>query len=248
MTSYVVYRASKESKNRSAIPNRLKSLGCKRLHEAFWRINEDEIHKVLKALVKNQPILLKRIREIRKPRLTQNRGLSELGSLVVIMYSTPKAVKRERIKKLLSRAPCIRLRRSVYAFLQRHSLFDKDHQLVDARRFVEFIEQNNGKVKAVPRAVIEDAESLERLLQETEERVENRLGSIVRCCKELYERTLTGDDLRPSRDLLAKNKRMYLTTKKVAAFYEKWLGADFSSSLRRSYKAIRKVSSAMNKQ
>ncbi len=246
MTSYVVYRASKESKNRSAIPNRLKSLGCRRLHEAFWRINEDEIHRVLKVLVKNQPILLKRIREIRKPRLTQNRGLSELGSLVVIMYSTPKTVKRERIKKLLSRAPCIRLRRSVYAFLQRHSLFDKDHQLVDARRLVEFIEQNNGQVKVVPRVVIEDAESLERLLQETGERVETRLTSIIRCCKELYGRTLSGNDLRPAKDLLAKNKRIFSVTKKVAAFYEKWLGIDFSSSLRRSYKALKRVSSVVD--
>ncbi len=246
MTSYVVYRASKESKNRSAIPNRLKSLGCRRLHEAFWRINEDEIHRVLKALVKNQPILLKRIREIRKPRLTQNRGLSELGSIVVVMYATPKDMKREKIKKLLSRAPCIRLRRSVYAFLQRHSLFDKDHQLVDARRFVEFIERNNGKVKVVPRVVIEDAESLERLLQETGERVETRLASIIRCCKELYGRTLSGNDLRLAKDLLAKNKRIFLVTKKVAAFYEKWLGADFSSSLGRSYRAIKRVSSVVD--
>ena len=243
MTSYVVYRAPKESKNRSAIPNRLKSLGCKRLHEAFWRIRDDEIRKVLNVLAENQPILLKRIREVKKPQLTQNRGLSELGSLVVVMYATPKDVKREKTKKLLSRAPCLRLRRSVYAFLQRHSLFDKDHQLVDARRFVEFIEQNNGKVKVVPRVVIEDAKSLERLLQETIERVETRLTSIIRCCKELYGRTPTGDALRPAKDLLAKNKRMFLATKKVAAFYEKWLGADFSSSLRRSYKAIKQVSS-----
>jgi len=67
VTSYVVYRAPKESKNRSAIPNRLKSLGCKRLHEAFWRIRDDEIRKVLNVLAKNQPILLKRIREVKKP-------------------------------------------------------------------------------------------------------------------------------------------------------------------------------------
>jgi hypothetical protein len=246
VTSYVVYKASKESKDRSIIPHRLKALGCKRLHEAFWKFNEDKTYKVLKALKNNQPIFLKRTREIKKPQFTKNKGLSELGSLVVVMYATPQDVKREKIKRLLSRAPCIRLRRSVYAFLQKHSLFDKDRRLVDARRFVDFIDQNNGHVRAIPRVVIEDADSIDRLLEETRARVENRLGDIITSCKELCGRALRGDDLRLARDLLAKSKREFVTLKRVATFYEKWLGIDFSSSLRRAYKAIKRVSSVIN--
>ncbi len=246
MTTYVVYRASKESKDRSIIPHRLKTLGCKRLHEAFWKINEDKTYKVLKALANNQPILLKRTREIKKPQFTKDQGVAELGSLVVVMYATPKEVKRERIKKLLSKAPCIRLRRSVYAFLQKHSIFDKDHRLVDAHRLVEFIDRNNGHVKVIPRVIIEDTNSIERLLLETRERIENKLDDIVRCCKKLYGKALREEDLHLAKDLLAENKRRFLTLKRVAAFYEKWLGIEFSSGLRRSYKAIKKVSSVVN--
>lgn len=247
MVLYVVYRAPKESKGRSVLPHRLKALGCKRLHRAFWEINEGKVNKVLKVLEKNQPILLKRVREIRKPRFVRNKGISELGSLVIVMYATPREVKREKIRNILKRAPCIRLCRSVYAFYQKHSLFDKDHQLVDAQKFTEFVKGIQEDVKVIPRVVIVNTYSIERLLQEIRERVEGESSDIIRCCKELYRKALMGDNIRLIKDSLSKKNRRFLTVKKVAAFYEKWLRMDFSRSLMKSYRAIKKVNSIVKR-
>jgi len=246
MVLYVAYRASKESKDRSAVPHRLKALGCKQLHRAFWEIDEEKVNKVLKVLEKNQPIILKREREIRKPQFVNDKGISELGSLVIVMYATPKEIKREKIKNLLKKAPCIRLCRSVYAFSQKHSLFDKNNELVDALKFAAFIKGIQEDVKVIPRVVIVNRSSIERLLEELKQRVETEIYGIDRCCKELYDRTLRGGcDVRRMKVSLSKNRRRFITVKKVAAFYEKWLKMDFSRSLMKVYRAIEKVDSML---
>lgn len=248
MVLYVAYRASKESKDRSLLPNRLRALGCRQVHKSFWEIEEEKVAKVLKVLEKNQPVLLKRVREIRKPRFVKNKGISEFGSLVIVIYATPREAKRERIKNFLRKAPCIRLCRSIYAFSQNHSLFDKKKELVDAFKFAELIRGIQEDVKVIPRVVIANADSNERLLEEIRERIEGEISDIIRGCKELYERTLKAEyDVQRTKDALSKNRRRFITVKKVAAFYEKWLRKDFSRSLMKSYRAIEKVNSVVNK-
>jgi len=248
MVLYVAYRASKESKDRSVLPHHLKALGCKRLHRAFWEIDERKVNMVLKVLEENQPILLKREREIRKPQCLKNKGIPELGSLVIVMYTTPKGVKRENIKKLLKKAPCIRLCRSVYAFSQKHSLFDKNNELVDARKFAAFIKGIQEDVKVIPRVVIVNRSSIEKLLEEIRQRVESEVYEINRCCNELYDKALGGEhDVRRIKVSLSKNRRRFIRVKKVAAFYEKWLRMDFSRSLMKAYRAAEKVNSIVNR-
>ncbi len=248
MVLYVAYRASKESKDRSLLPHRLRALGCKQVHKSFWKIEEEKVNTVLKVLEKNQPILLKRVREIRKPRSMKSSGISEIGGLVIVMYANPKEAKRERIKNFLKKAPCIRLCRSVYAFSQNHSLFDKDNELVDAFKFAEFIKGIQEDVKVIPRVVVVNADSYERLLEEIRERIEGEIYNIVKCCKELYNRALSTEyDVPRIKDVLSKNRRRFIAVKKVIAFYEKWLRMDFSKSLLKSYRAIQKVNSVVNR-
>ena len=248
MVLYVAYRASKESKDRSLLPHRLRALRCRQLHKSFWEIEEEKVNKVLKILEKNQPILLKRVRETRKPRFVKDRDISELGSLVIVMYATPREAKREQIKNILRKAPCIRLCRSIYAFSQNHSLYDKDNELVDAFEFAEFIKGIQEDVKVIPRVVIVNADSYERLLEEIRERVEGETSDIVRGCNELYDRTLKAEhDVPRIRDALSKNRRRFITVKKAITFYEKWLRMDFSRSLMKSYRTIQKVDSVVNR-
>ncbi|MDH5782128.1 MAG: hypothetical protein OEZ35_00475 [Candidatus Bathyarchaeota archaeon] len=248
MVLYVAYKASRESKGRSLLPHRLRALGCRQLHKSFWEVEEEKVSKVLKVLEKNQSVLLKRVREIRKPRFVKNRDISELGSLVIVMYATPREAKREQIKNFLSKASCIRLCRSVYAFSQNHSLFDKDNELVDAFKFAELIKGIQEDVKVIPRVVIVNADSCERLLEETRERIEGEISDIVRGCKELYDRALSVEyDVPHIRDTLSKNRRRFIAVKKAITFYEKWLRMDFSRSLMKSYRAIEKVNSVVNK-
>jgi len=248
MVLYVVYRAPRESKDRSVLPRRLKALDCRRVHRTFWEVDEEKVNRVLKVLEKNQPILLKRVREISKPRFMRNKGVSELGSLVIVMYATPKEAKREKTKIFLRKAPYIRLCRSVYAFSQKHSLFDKNNELVDALKFTDFIKEIREDVAVIPRVVIVKRGSVERLLGETRQRVENEISDINRCCKELYNKALEGEhEVRRIRDSLSRNRRRFITVKKVAAFYEKWLRIDFSRSLMKAYRAIAKVNSILNR-
>jgi hypothetical protein len=248
MVLYVVYRAPRESKDRSVLPRRLEALGCRRVRRSFWEVDGEKVNRVLKVLEKNQPILLKRVREIRKPRFVRNKGVSELGSLVIVMYATPREARREKVKNFLRKAPCIRLCRSVYAFSQKHLLFDKNNELVDAPKFAAFIKGIREDVKVIPRVVIVSKGSIERLLEETRQRVENEISDINRCCKELYSKALEGEhDVRRIHDSLSKNRRRFMAVKKVAAFYEKWLGMDFSRSLMRVYRAVAKVNSILNR-
>jgi hypothetical protein len=248
MVLYVVYRASRESKDRSLLPHHLKALGCRRVRRSFWEIDEEKVNRVLKVLEMNQPILLKRVREIRKPRIVRNKGVFELGSLVIVMYATPKEAKREKIKNFLRKAPYIRLCRSVYAFSQKHSFFDKNNELVDALKFTDFIKGIREDVKVIPRVVIVNKGSIERLLEETRQRVENEISDIIRCCNEVYNKALAGEyEVRRIRDSLSKNRRRFVTVKKVAVFYGKWLGMDFSRSLMKAYRTIAKVNSILNR-
>ena len=246
MVLYVVYRAPIESTARSAIPNRLKELGCQQLHRAFWKIDEKKVHRVLKVLENNQPILLKRLREIKNPKLAKKKAFSGLGSLIVVTFTLPKGANREKVTSFLRRAPCIRLRRSVYAFSQKHSLYEKEPKFVDALKLVNFIRDMQGNVKIISRVVIVNTTSVERLLQETGERVEHGVADIVRSCKEMYKKARTGNDYAVLRDRFSRIKRRFLILKKIATIYEEWLKIDFSKSIMRAYHALRKVNAVIN--
>jgi hypothetical protein len=245
MVLYVVYRAPVESKRRSALPNRLKALGCQPLHRAFWKIDEKKAHGVLKVLENNQPILLKRLREIKNPQLAKKKEFTGLGSLVLVMFKLPKEANREKVKTFLRRAPCIRLRRSVYAFSQKQSVYDKEEKVVDARKFVDFIREMQGNVKIISRVVIINRVSVERLLQETREHIEKEAVKIVDSCKELYAKAREENNLGIVRDRFSRIKRRFSTLKKVAAIYERWLKIAFSKSLMKAYHALRKVNSVL---
>ncbi len=248
MVFYVAYRAPHESKGRSVIPHRLKALGCEQVHRSFWEVEEENVNRVLKGLEKNHPILLKRVREIKKPQFVKNEGIPDLGSLIIIMYATPKEVKREKIKNFLRKAPCIRLCRSVYAFSQNHTLFDKKNALVDAPKFTDFIKVIEEDVKVIPRVVIANRSSVERLLEEIRQQIESEVSDIITCCKELCDRASDGKhDIRRIHDSLSKNRRRFATVKKVAVFYEKWLRMDFSRSLMRAYRAVEKVNAIVSR-
>lgn len=248
MVLYVVYRAPKESTGRSAIPHQLKRLGCHQLHRAFWRINEEKVRKVLKILENNQPILLRRLREIRNPQLAKKKEFTGLGSLVIVLFSVPQGANREKVKNFLRRAPCLRLRRSVYAFSQKHTFYDKERKLADALKFVNFIREMGGEVKILSRVVIVNKSSVERLLRETRERIETRVIEIVMSCKELYGKALKVNDPAVLSDRFSRIKRRYLSLKKIAAFYEGWLKMDFSKKMMRAYHAIRKVNSVIKRE
>ncbi len=242
MVLYVAYRTSRNLKDRSLIPRRLRVLGCTRVHKAFWEVEKEKASMVLKILHKNQPVFLRRIREVRKPRFVKEKGINDFGSLVIVTYENPKEVKREKISNFLNKAPCIRLCRSVYAFCQEHSRFDESNELVDAQRFRMFIQEFQSDVKVIPRVVVVNSDSVEELLEETKKRVEHEISDIIKCSKKLYERISKGEqDIQKIHCSLSKLKRRFIAVKKVASYYEKWLGMNFTNSLVKINVTFRKI-------
>jgi hypothetical protein len=177
--------------------------------------------------------------------LAKKKEFTGLGSLIVVTFRLPKDANREKVKTFLRRAPCIKLRRSVYAFSQKQSFYDKEEKVVDARKFVDFIRELQGNVKIISRVVIINKVSVERLLQETREHIEKETVKIVDSCKELYAKAREGNDLGILRDRFSRIKRRFSALKKVATIYERWLKIDFSKSLMKAYHALRKVNSVL---
>jgi len=172
-------------------------------------------------------------------------GEKHIGSLIVVTFELPKGANREKVRNFLRKAPCIRLRRSVYAFSQKHSIYEKEPKLVDALKFVNFIRENQGNMKIISRVVIVNSTSVQRLLQETRERIEKSAVDIVSSCKEIYIKSRTGTDYGVLRENFSRIKRRFLILKKVAEVYEGWLKIDSSKSLMRAYHALRKVDSVI---
>jgi hypothetical protein len=245
MALYVVYRTPADSTGRSIIPARLKELGCQQVHRAVWKFKEKKARSVMEILEKNQPIVIKRLREIQKPQFAKKKELTGLGSLVVVMFTLPKEANREKVKNFLRKAPCIRLRRSVYAFSLKQNIYEKDQKLVDALKFVNFIKENRGTVKIISRVVVLNTKAVEKLLNETNERIENSVTKIIQSCKELYLKSRSTNDLIFMRDRFARIKRRFIILKKVALVYESWLKLDFSNKIMRTYHALRKVKTVL---
>ncbi len=240
MVYYVVYKASRDYSNRSLIPARLRALGCKQMNKTFWEFNKEEIHKVMKLLEMNQPILLKRIREVKR-RLMVNGRIQDLGSLVVVTFKIPKE-ESERIRSLVEKAPCIRLCRLVYAFNQRHSTLDPEGKLMDANHLATFIEELGGEVKLIPKIVVLGQRSIQRLVDETEQRMEKEILDITRKCRQIYDRyRRTECNNEELGAVLRKLRRRYAMTKAKSRFYDEWLELNLSRELAKAYKALLKL-------
>ncbi len=250
MVVYVVYRASRNVKDRSLMPRRLYGLGCSKIHKGFWEINETKTSKVMQLLQGKQPVLLKKTRDLRRPNSVHVFNVKkprELGSLVIVIHASARETKREKTSNFLKKAPYIRLRRSVYAFLQDHSLFDKENRLIDGHKFLVFLEENGEDFKVISRIAIVNQSCIERLVEETKQRVEEELLDIVESCKR-YQIKFSNERCDPQcvRNTLTKLKRRFEKTKNVASFYEKWMKIDFSKSLMKSYRKVKRIQASVD--
>lgn len=241
MVFYIVYRMSREDGNRTHIVRKLRSLRCVQIHRSLWKISENQIDHVLNILKGKQTILLRRTRTIKKAKYSKNE-LEELGSLVIIAYKIPDEASRKKVINFLKMAPCIRLCRSVYAFYQMHTQFDKEHELIDVNAFYRFLQRFHGDAKIIPRIAVEDPESREILLDIVKNRVENETSIIIKYCIKLHEIFKSGK--KDSQWIQATYKKLRIRAikvRKISKFYDKWLMMNFSTSLARMYSCVHKL-------
>lgn len=242
MVYYVAYKASRELRYRSRIARRLRALGCKSIRRSFWEVDEENIGLVTRLLQESSPVILKRTRDVRKPTRTKGEKQCEPGSLVVIAYKVPKEEEKAKIVKLLRRASCIRLCRGVYAFSQLHRRFDRSLELVDARSFFEFIRGIDESATVIPRLVSANDQTVGILLDGARRRVEEEIHTITEGYRRLLAQVDRGEiDRQRAASKAQKLRRRFKIVKKVAAFYERWLGIDLLTVLVKPYPTIRKI-------
>jgi len=237
MVYYIVYKASKDYKNRSLIPARLRALGCRQINRTFWEFEKEKTPKVLELLKKNRPLVLKRIKRVKK-RLIEHGRVQDLGSLIVVTFKASKE-KREKIRSLVRRTPCVRLCRLVYAFYQRHSQFDPENKLVDAQGLATLIRELDGEVKLISKIVVLNERSVQRLVDETRQHMEKEILDITLKCKQIHDKCIGNEcDHRKLREVLRKLRSQYVKIKRKALFYNAWMALDLSRDLMKVYKAL----------
>lgn len=242
MVFYIAYRASEEYKNRGAISKRLKTLGCKRICSSFWEINERKINDVLRVVGGNQPILLKRTRDIRRPAYDDEGNIIDLGSLVVATYNSERD-EGGKIKSLLAITPYIRLCRSVYAFRQNDRQYNRKGEIFNTSHLFTLIRESDRDAKVLSKmTIVNSAETIDMLLERVRTRIAKKAEKVLSGYRDLTHNILEGKV--EWKDLLGEEKRLhgeFTSLRRMAVFYGKWLRLDFTMDLMKVYSTIRKL-------
>ncbi|MBS7654084.1 hypothetical protein KEJ43_03315 [Candidatus Bathyarchaeota archaeon] len=241
MVFYIAYKASKE--NRGLISRRLNALGCRRICSSFWEVENRKVEEALKIIGENQPVLLKRTREIRRPIYDEEGNIIDFGSLLIIVYNAKKDDGR-KIRWLLSRTPYIKICRSVYAFCHNNNKYDKKGGLFNANYLFTLMKENDKDAKIFSRMTIidKDAKTVKMLLDRVRMRIERKTKSILNGYMKLMKKNIEGQI--GKRHLTDEEKKLYgkfVALRKMSIFYERWLKLNFSKDLTRIYSIIRKL-------
>lgn len=241
MVFYIVYRASKECRGKGLISKQLESLGCRRVYGSFWEVNERRMNEVLRIVGENKAILLRRTRDVRKPKYDDEGNIVDLGSLIVLAYN-PENDGNSRVKWLLARAPYIRLCRSVYAFPQNSGQYGRGN-IFGVSNLIAVIREHNKNAKIFSRIVIvNSSEAMGFIVERVKLRIKRRAEKILDGYKSLMNAFLSGQ--LEKRQLIEKERRLYEEFKhlrRLAVFYEKWLKIDLVRETMKVYSAMRKV-------
>jgi hypothetical protein len=243
MVFYIAYKASKE--NRGLISRRLNALGCKRICGSFWEVENRKLERTLKIIGGNQPVLLKRTREIKRPAYDEEGNIIDFGSLIIIVYNARKDDKG-KIRWLLSRTPYIKICRSVYAFRHNNYKYDKRGDLFDVNYLFALMKENDKDAKIFSRMSIvnNDAETVKMLLDRVRVRIERKMRGILNGYMKLIRANYEGQIDR--KRLIDEEKKLYskfVALRRMSIFYEKWLKINFSKDLMKIYSMIRKLHS-----
>ncbi|MEM1606699.1 MAG: hypothetical protein QXW55_04470 [Candidatus Bathyarchaeia archaeon] len=242
MVFYVVYSVPKEYKSRGLIPKRLKALGCRRIYGSFWEVNERKIDEILKVIGDNQPILLRRTRDIRKPLYDGEGNLVDFGSLIVLVYN-PENDGNAKIKWLLAKTPYVKLCRSVYAFPQNSDRYERRGGVFEINNLLMLVKEHSKDAAIFSRVVIVNSgEVMSTLIERVKSRVARKTEKILNGYKDLIDTFYAGQA--EKKYLVEREKKLYSEFKhlrKLILFYEKWLKIDFTKEMMKIYSVMRKI-------
>lgn len=234
MTICVVYKTSRNVKNRSAIPRMLRASGCIQLHRALWTVEEKNISEVLRILREHQPILLRRQREIAKPVWDEKNGICDFGSLYLVAFNVPKE-RRKILSRALKKVACIPLCRGVYAFPQKRRFSEDKNGAIF--HLLKLINENRGNARVIPRMRIEDRDSVKKLVEVITGHVKEEISDITASCVAFVQKINDKEKDKIRREQTDLEKR-FADAKIVASGYKEWLGINFSKEISKANKAF----------
>jgi hypothetical protein len=242
MVYYVAYKPPPVRESRTQLVHQLKTMGLKQVRGSLWVVEAKDLSAAKALLQEHSPVIMKRIREIRKPSFMKDLGRSDLGNLIVVAYRIIDKEEREKVENRAKTVPCLRISRGVCAFPQRQSFFDKNSKFMDASRFYEYVREFDDSAVMIPRLIFVNSGAVERLTEETRRRIEREVWSIIEGFKALYQRMMRDEiDRRHVLKTARKLRKRFAIVKRLATFYGEWLNVDLSKSAMKPYPAIKKV-------
>jgi|GEM_PF-2032176 len=240
---FLCYKSPKEAAKRIWIIRKLSALGGIRLHYSFWKLPKSSLHYAFELVRDNEPIVLKRSRELVRLRVDKGRRLYELGSLMVIAYNSPSvpAGKRAAIIRALRRTPCIPIGPSFYLFphlkASKYAYFRDKIMLPDD--FFDFLKKLGIAAHRLTYLKVIYPQSHEMLFQRLIDRQTRGCAKLVQQSQTLLKRI---QEMRVSRTTVRKAlsefKTRYRAYKGVAYFLYHVYGVDLRVNLKEAYSAI----------
>ncbi|MFX1487100.1 MAG: hypothetical protein ACFFBS_08425 [Promethearchaeota archaeon] len=193
-TVYIIVRGQGES---GRIPvKRLLQTDLERIGQGFYVANGSKTESLHTLLPADSVFLFKRTRNLIKPLINPSQDSYLLGSLVIIAYKRiPKDPKvRKRLQRLLFKAPCFRLRKGTYAFIQlKPSVYRRFRNIVSPSKFVNEIRKQGGEVTVVSRVALENKRLSMKLLQEFKSLILGRIDLISEKSKSMMGQLRGGE-------------------------------------------------------
>ncbi|MBS7644283.1 hypothetical protein KEJ26_06905 [Candidatus Bathyarchaeota archaeon] len=240
---FLCYRSPKEAAKRIWISRKLSALGGVRLHYSFWKLPKSSLHYALELVRDNEPIVLKRSRELVHPRVDKGRRLYELGSLMAIAYNSSSASARKRaaIVRALRRTPCIPMGPSFYLFphlkAPKYTYFRDKIMLPDD--FFDFLKKLSIPAHRLTYLRIIYPQSHEVLFKRLITRQTRECAKLVQQSQGLVKRIQEMKvSWRNVRKALSEFKTRYRTHKGIAYFLYQVYGIDLRTNLKEAYSAI----------
>ncbi|MFQ6076967.1 MAG: hypothetical protein ACE5Z5_12715 [Candidatus Bathyarchaeia archaeon] len=244
MPSYIVLREVLRT-HRSDLVKRLLELGYVRIHRGLWVAPGRGPAYETGLLGEPQVLVLRTSRALRRPHIDEERGVYDLGSLILIAYRLPEDARiRKAVSRLIRRAPCFKLAPSVYMFPQvNYNRYRGEKSVlltpdVLMKKIIVF----GGEVHYIPKVTLASSSSAKSLIEELREGLARRGQKMLQSCL----RVNLGGEPKPAKRI-SELKTDIKALRELLNFYEREMGLSPKpayTDLRRAIKILKEAKKA----
>lgn len=207
--------------------NFLLAHGHKRIHKGLWIANHlDSDPKIDNLLSLYSAVVLKSSRTLRSPMIDNEKGIFDLGSLILVAYDLPYEPRvRKSVNRLIRRGPCFRLSPSIYLFPHaKYEKYDKT-PIVPPSDLVKHIVVHGGKVICIPRLFLLNTYYAKQVVEELNALLIKRVESI----NQIVSRLKTTEKQEKTK-LFSETRLEVKTLNAIIKFFEEEVGLNFQDA------------------